>query len=264
LQIDSTPPRIVLPSSAAPVVAASPAPWRLILVTVVLALLGSTAAGIGVWWFVAARPPALAPASHEPTPVPPPPQVAVKPVVDPVLVGTFERDAVIDDYDWRFISTVAASGTYHTVTIEEEDGTYQGANGTYRTVGAKTGRVRTGTYRAVGDTAIETKSANGAVVFQPAQPIAPLDPAHPVMLGVWRATIVQGGLTWTLTIQNNPDGTYHYQGRTEDSGSCAFADQQWRTTSTVTGQTHTGTYRVVDSRDIEITSPSGAAVWRRQ
>jgi hypothetical protein len=73
-----------------------------------------------------------------------------------------------------------------------------------------------------------------------------------------------GGLTWTLTIQTNPDGTYHYQARTEDSGSYAFADQQWRMTSAVTGQTHTGTYRIVDPRNIETTSPNGSAVWQRQ
>ena len=46
------------------------------------------------------------------------------------------------------------------------------------------------------------------------------------MLGTWRATTVQGGVTWTLTIENNPDGTYHYQGRAEDAGSCAIANQQ--------------------------------------
>jgi hypothetical protein len=84
------------------------------------------------------------------------------------------------------------------------------------------------------------------------------------MLVTWRATVVQGGMTWTLTIQNNPDGTYHYQGRMEDNGSCVVADQHWRTTSAVTGQSNTGTYRVVDARNIEITGANGPAIWQRQ
>jgi len=84
------------------------------------------------------------------------------------------------------------------------------------------------------------------------------------MLVTWRATVVQGGMTWTLTIQNNPDGTYHYQGRMEDNGSCVVTDQHWRTTSAVTGQSNTGTYRVVDARNIEITGANGPAIWQRQ
>jgi hypothetical protein len=84
------------------------------------------------------------------------------------------------------------------------------------------------------------------------------------MLGIWRATVVQGGLPWTLTIQNNPDGTYHYSGQTEDNGSCVVAEQHWRTTSAVTGQSNAGTYRIVDARNVEITGPNGAALWQRQ
>jgi hypothetical protein len=265
LQIDPTPPRIVLPSSAAATYAAPPFPRRrLILVAAVLALLLSTSTGIGIWWLVAARQSAPAAAVYDPKPAQPPPPQPTKPDVDPTLVGTFEHDSVIDDYDWRITSSIAATGAYRTVTTQEEDGTYQAANGRYRTIAAKTGRVRTGTYRAVSDRAIETTSASGSAIFQPTQPTAPIDPAHPLMLGVWRASIVQGGLTWSLTIQNNPDGTYHYQARAEDSGSCAFADQQWRMTSAVTGQIHTGTYRIVDPRNIEIRGPNGSAVWRRQ
>jgi hypothetical protein len=263
LQIDPTPPRIVLPSSAPGASAASLIPpRRFIPVTVLLALLGSTAAGIGIWWLVAARQPAPAPVSPEAKPVPP--QAAAKPDVDPALIGTFQHDSVIDDYDWRFVSAIAATGAYRTIMTQEEDGTYQAANGKYRTIAAKTGRVRTGTYRAVSDTAIETTNASGSAIFQPAQPGTPINPANPVMLGVWRATVVQRGLTWTLTLQNNPDGTYHYQGLTEDSGSCAFADQQWRMTSAVTGQSLIGTYRVIDARNVEITSLNGSALWQRQ
>jgi hypothetical protein len=123
------------------------------------------------------------------------------------------RDLVNDDYDWHFVYSIAADGTYQLITTQEEYGRYQAANGRYRTVGGKTGRVRTGSYRAVGAAAIEVISATGAAIFRPAQPIAPLNQANPIMLGIWRATIVQGGVTWTLTIQNNPDGSYHYEGR---------------------------------------------------
>ena len=171
---------------------------------------------------------------------------------------------MIDGYDWRYVDSIAADGTYRLTTTQEEDGTYEGANGAYRTVGAKTGQVRTGTYHAVGSDAIAVTSASGTAIFRPVHPTAPLDPASPVMLGVWQAMIVQSGMTWTLTIQNNPNGTFHYEARTEDHGSCAFADQVWRATSAVTGQTTTGTYRVIDARNVELTSPAGSAVWQRE
>jgi hypothetical protein len=192
------------------------------------------------------------------------PQGAAKADVDPILIGTFSHQSVIDDYDWRFIYTIAPDGTYRLVTTQEENGTYQAANGKYRTIGAKTNRVRAGTYHAVSSTAIEVRSATGAVIFRPLQPSTPVDQAHPVMLGLWHATFVQGGMTWMLTIQNNPDGTYRYQARTEDRGVCAFAERQWRVTSEVTGQSKIGAYRVVDARNVEISSPDGSAIWQRQ
>jgi hypothetical protein len=265
LQIDPTPPRIVLSSSAAATsVASSKLPGRLVVVTITLAFFGSSAVGIGIWWLNAERQPLPAPVASGPTPAPPPAQAVAKADVEPPLVGTFEHHGVIDDYDSRIISSIAADGTCHSVTTQEENGIFQAANGKYRTVGAKTGRVRTGTYRAVGSTAIEVTSATGTAVFRPTQPTAPIDQAHPVMLGNWRATVAQGGLTWTVTVQNNLDGTYQNLARTDDSGSCAFAGQHWRTTSAVTGQSRMGTYRVVDARTVEITGPDGSTMWQRQ
>jgi hypothetical protein len=278
LQIDPTPPRIVSPSIAS----TSPVSWigsnRRIVAVTALTCLGLCAAVIGVWWSVAAMAPRPAAPLSVPTQAPTAPQLAnpqlanpqlanpqlAKASVDPVLTGTFEHDSVIDGYNSRFVYSIAADGTYRLVVIQEEDGTYQAANGAYRTVANITGRVRTGTYRAVGSTAIEVRSATGTAVFRPTQTIAPIDQARPVMLGIWRATVAQGGLPWTLTIQNNPDGTYHYSGQTEDNGSCVVAEQLWRTTSAVTGQSTAGTYRIVDARNVEITGPNGATLWQRQ
>jgi hypothetical protein len=264
LQIHPTPPRIVPPSIAS----TSPASaswiglkWRMVA-TAVLTCVGLTAALVGMWWFVVGKTPRPQAASSVPTLSQPPAQPA-KAIVDPVLVGTFEHDAVVDDYDWHFIYSIASDGTYRVVTIQEEAGTYHAANGVYHTTGAKTGRVRTGTYRAVGSAGIEVTSANGAATFRSTHPTT-IDQVHPVMLGTWSATVVQGGMTWTLEIQNNPDGTYHYQGRTEDHGSCVMANQRWRTTSAVTGQSNTGTYRAVDARSVEIAGPQGVIAWQRR
>ncbi len=193
-----------------------------------------------------------------------PPAQLSKAIADPVLIGTFEHDSVIDDYDWHFIYSIAPDGTYRLVTIVEEHGTYHGGDGKYRTVATKTGRVRTGTYRAAGSAAIELRSTTGAAIFRPVQANITINQAHPFMLGIWRANIMQGGLRWTVTIQNNPDGTYHYQGLTEDNGSCVVAEQQWQTTSAVTGKSNTGTYRVVDARNVEIGDAIGATLWRRR
>jgi TIR domain len=261
LQIDPTPPPIVS-SSIAP---GSPVAWtrsnRRRVFGAALTCLGLAA--IGVWWSVASMAPRAVSSLSVPTTIPTAPQVS-KASVDPVLTGTFERDSVIDGYNSRFIYSIAADGTYRLVIIQDEAGTYQAANGQYRTVANITGRVRTGTYRAIDSTAIEVRSATGTAIFRPTQPTAPIDQGRPVMLGVWRATAVQDGLLWTLTIQNNPDGTYHYSGRTEDSGTCVAAEQHWRTLSAVTGQSNSGTYRIVDARDVEIMGANGSTLWQRQ
>lgn len=189
LQIDPTPPRLASPGivsgATAPRIAAN---GRTVL-AVALAGLGLVAATAGIWWFVAAKTPqpqAAVPPPPQAALTPQPPAQAVKPSVDPVLVGTLAHDSVIDDYDWRFVYSIAAAGTYRLVTTVQEDGTYQSGNGRYRTIN-KRGRVRSGTYRAVGNGAIEVKGATGAAIFYPTQPTGPLDQANPVMLGTWRA-----------------------------------------------------------------------------
>jgi hypothetical protein len=184
--------------------------------------------------------------------------------VDPAVVGSFEHSAVIDGYDWRFDYTIAANGTYRLVTTQQEDGTFQGGNGTFRTVGANTGRVRTGRYWSAGGTAIAVQSAAGTATYRPLDPATRVDPAHPAMLGTWQATAVQGGLTWVMTIRNNPDGTYHYEARAQDHGSCTYANEQWRATSASTGQSDMGTYRVIDAKNVEFTGQAGSAVWQRR
>jgi uncharacterized caspase-like protein len=194
----------------------------------------------------------------------PPPEQLSKLRVDPGLIGTFTRDNVIDDYDWHYVYSIAPDGTCHLVMTQEENGTYRGGNGEYRTVGIKTGHVRTGTYRAAGRFAIEVTTATGVTAIYQPQRTAPVNQANPIMLGIWRATLVQSGMTWTLTIQNNRDGTYHYEGRTEDNGSCAFADRRWRSTSAVTGKSDMGTYRLLDQGKVEIAGANGPIIWQRQ
>jgi hypothetical protein len=267
LQISPTPPRIVTAPGAASITTTR-LPGRRTLAVMAGACLVSAVVAVGVWRF--ATTPAPQPASSLPLAQPqpasasPPAQPAAQAGIDPFMLGTFVRDRVIDDYDWHSVYSIAPDGTYRLLSTQEEHGTFQAARGQYRTVGAKTGRVRTGSYRAVGTSAIEITNVGGTFLFQPAQPIAPLDPTNPVMLGVWRASTVQAGVSWTLTIQNNFDGTYRYEARADDAGTCAIANQQWRTTSATTGQSNTGTYRVVDARSVEITGPDGPAVWRRQ
>jgi len=207
-------------------------------------------------------------AAVTPNAAPPPsassPAPRTQALVDPALIGTFEHDSVADDYDWRFVYSIAPDGTYHLVATQSEDGTFQAANGVYRTVGSKTGRARTGRYRAAGASAIEIVNAGGAAVFRPLDRIVSVNPARPVMLGVWRAIGVLNGVTYTLTIENNPDGTYHYEGRSEDTGAFVGTDQQWRATSALSSKTDKGTYRVVNPRVVEITGSNGPTLWQRQ
>lgn len=202
--------------------------------------------GLGIWWLLAARNAGflLAPAGS----------------VDPMLVGTFEHEAVIDDYDWRFLYSIAGNGTCRLAISQVDVGSFQLADGVYESTAARSGRVRKGSYRQVGDGGVEVTNASGTVVFHP----RPASAAPQPPTAAWDATVTQAGLAWTLSIQTNPDGTYRYEARTEDSGSCAFADQQWRLTSAVTGQSTKGTYRMVDARAVEISGADGAVIWRRQ
>jgi hypothetical protein len=202
--------------------------------------------GLGIWWLAARSTDfLLAPAGS----------------VDPMLVGTFEHDAVIDDYDWRFLYSIAGNGTCRLAISQVDVGTFQVADGLYESTAARSGRVRKGSYRQMGDGGVEVTNASGTVVFHP-QPASSATAQPPT--AVWAATVTQARLTWTLTIQTNPDSTYRYDARTEDNGSCAFADAQWRSTSAVTGQSTKGTYRMVDARAVEISGSDGAVVWRRQ
>ena len=164
---------------------------------------------------------------------------------------------MVDDYDQRYVYTITADGKFRLVMTQRENGLFQSANGVYRTIGAKTHRVRTGTYRAVGVDAIEVASPTGSAIFRPTQAAAPINPANPVMLGTWRATIVQGGLNWTLTLQNNANGSFEYTAQAEDTGSCGFANNQWHLASAVTGQSDMGTYRVVDAQQHRVRRRQG-------
>jgi hypothetical protein len=282
LQIDPVPPRIATPdaSRAAPVAAKllepkgfEPKPLepkhRMVAALVAVIVLVVGAASFGFWRFLSPAPvpgvfPSPSPSAPLPSPASPAAPVRQASAVESAMVGTFARDAVHDDYDWHYVYSVAADGTYRLTSTQDEYGTFQAGNGRYRTVAGKTGRARTGTYRAVGSDAIEIVNAGGTFVFHPMQPTAPLNPANPLMLGVWQENTIQGGVPWVLTIQNNPDGTYHYEARAEDSGSATIGNQQWRRTSSVTGEARAGTYRVVDANSVEITGPEGPAVWRRQ
>ena len=255
---------------------------RMLAAVGIVAVLGVAATGFGLWRMMTPAPQLIAVPSSPPAPVSvaiqpapsaaplpsatsvPAPVVRQASAIEPSMVGTFARDAVHDDYDFHYVYSVAADGTYRLTSTEQENGTFQAGNGRYRTVAAKTARARAGTYRAVGSAAIEIVNAGGTFVFYPAQPTAPLNPANPVMLGVWQANTIQAGVPWVLTIQNNPDGTYHYEARAEDSGIAAIGNQQWRRTSSVTGETRTGSYRMIDANSVEITGPEGPVVWRRQ
>lgn len=239
--------------------------WQRSPIPAAMAALAVVVLGGGIWWFThtKATPPPVAPIADRPE-VRMPAHPVVSAVVDPAVIGTFEHSTVIDGYDWHFMYTITAGGRYHLASTQEEQGTFQAGNGMYRTVAAKTGRVRTGTYWAAGGSAIDVKSDAGTATYRPTDPTTVVNPANPVMLGTWKATVVQAGLTWSLTLQNNPDGTYRYQARAEDSGTCTYANQQWRATSATTGQSDLGTYRVVDAKDIEFTGQTGSAVWRRQ
>ena len=161
----------------------------------------------------------------------------------------------------KFIIPSPRSGTYRLVTTQEEDGTDHAANGQYRTVGARTGRVRTGTYRVVGNAAIELEAPRKP-------PYSGRRTDHSDRSGRSCHARDLAGHDRTrrllaLTIQHNPDGTDHYQAQNEDTGSCAIADNQWRMTSAVTGKSNMGPIgRTRVQR--RITGSTVPTLWQRQ
>lgn len=258
LKIDPVPPRIVLPPSTAQPVA-PPNPSKRII-PIVAACLASAVAAIGIWWLLAGKsPPGLAVS----TPLSAPAQRVFTAHVDPGVVGTLEYDTVMNNLDTRFVSTISADGTFQMVISQDQSGTYQAGNGVYTSVDSRTSQVQTSTYRAVSNTSIAVTNAGGTAVFRRIQPATPFDPSDPPIPGTWQAVIPGGGYNWTLTVQDNPDGTFTAHSQTLDHGICTYAFGQWSSTSAVTGQTSAGTYTLVGRYDIAFTGPTGPSVWHR-
>jgi TIR domain len=262
LQIAPVPPTLPPPATQTPIAQqlTNRTPYFVLIAVVFVA-----AAAAWAWWLVGARaPPPHASSAAALATQPFSAHATATGASDGNLSGTLEHAAVVDDYNWRFVWEFTANGTYRLIITQEEEGTFQGHNGRYRTVASKTGRVREGTYRAVGNSAIEVRSASGAVIFRPVQHDASFNPTDPIMLGVWTANTIENGETWTMSISNHPDGTYHYQGRAEDDGTYTLVNQQLRTTSAVTGKTEVSTVRRIDARAVEITGRAGPTIWQRR
>lgn len=254
LQIDPTPPGILLQKADA--LPARPLVPRIVL-AVALSGIGFALLMAGVWWFDFRKTPTET-ASSNPVPVVKPAPVAKTPVVDPRVVGTFSWNGVTDGYSANYLYSIAADGTYRLTTTLEERGTFQGGNGSYRTI-STTGYIRTGTYRAAGTTGIEITGSQGqTALYQPAEPMPPLNPAQPIMLGRWQANVIKDGLPWTWIVQNHSDSTFFDKGQSVDHGTCTSGDSQWKCTSAITGRSASGTYRVLESGAIEVTNADGS------
>lgn len=157
----------------------------------------------------------------------------------------------------------APSGTFIAYAAAPGQSAQDGASGNTSTTGAKTRHSRNGTYRLVGTNSIAMTGEAGTFVYQPLQPGTTVNPRNPVMLGAWHATAVSNGVTWDVIIQNNANGTCEAQARSEDNANCSYSNNQWHTTSTVTGHSDGGSYRILNARDIEFTGSHGTADWRR-
>lgn len=266
-----------IPAAAAPRASAAPQrpsqgagipPWA-IMVAVAVVVVGGL-----LWWHSehaanssvadtsfnggAGAPP---PAADQPPPSSSPGQAAP---VDPGVVGTLEYSSVIDDYDWHFTNTIDADGTYRLVMLQQESGTYQASNGQFQTIGAKTQRVRQGTYVALSADTLQVTGANGTVVYRLQQPSAQGATAGHSVLGSWQSNVVVNGQPWVLTLQTHTDGTYDYTARADDHGTCRIANGTWQSTSAVTGQTNPGTYQVLNAHQVQLSSAAGTSVWQRK
>lgn len=259
LQIDPAPPKILpLKVDALPARALAPR----IAPALALSAVGFALLMAGVWWLDFSKAPVKT-ASSNPAPVAKPASLVKAPIIDPRLVGTFSRNGVVEGYSANFVNSIAADGTYRLTTTLEEQGTSQGADGHYRTVSA-TGYVRTGTYRAVGTDGIELTDSQGqSALFKPAEPMPPLNPLQPVMLGRWQTNVIKDGLSWTWIIQSNPDSSFFAKGQSVDHGLCHSTDGQWTCTSAITGRSGYGTYRVTDTGAVEITDANGAQYFKQ-
>lgn len=192
-----------------------------------------------------------------------PPAQSQAALVDPGVVGTLDYSTVIDDFDWHFTNTVSANGTYKMVAVQQESGSFEAANGTYRTTGAKTNRVRVGSYIALGSDALQVTNSGGTTVFRLLHPSSQAAHNGPFAAGVWQATAVVNGQPWVMTLQTNSDGTYSYTSRGDDHGSCRIANGVMQFNSAVSGQSNAGTYQVLSEHQVRLTSAAGTSVWQR-
>ena len=265
LQIETEPPRLAAAPPPAP--AARRRPVALLAGGACVVLL---AAGLGTWWFTRPSSPSVAnvvPAVAPPeatTPTAAAPPAAAASALDPALAGTFAYDAMVAEIPMRFVNIISADGTFQFTMTQNEVGHWQAGGGYYRSVADGTGRSVTSSYTVIGVSEVEVTNQGGTADYTRLTPGPALNANNPDLTGTWTAKIANGGLVWALTLQNNPDGTYKYQAVARDHGSCVYANQVWSSTSAVTGRTISGTYHVLDARDIEFTGPTGQSVWQRQ
>jgi hypothetical protein len=184
LQIDPTPPRLMPSATKAPAAAL----WKRPAVIVAALLVAVCATGFVSWLVFTPKPqpvassavaqPAESPAIAAPAAtVVTPPAAAAAPAsrIDPALVGTFERDAVINNNDWRFVSTVTVDGTYHLVITVSSSGSFKGqtedrghcvfADNQWQLISSITGQTTEGTYQVIDADDINLTGPNGSAVW---------------------------------------------------------------------------------------------------
>lgn len=265
LQIEAEPPRLAPapPPTPAPVPAARRLPMALLAGACCLAL---AILGLGVWWLTHIPPSPAIPENNSAAQAgaTTQPATATQPALDSDLTGTFAYNTLIDDLHTGFVNTISAAGTFQMTITQSETGHYQVVNGIDTTLADGTGRSVVGSLTVLGATELQVTNRYGTANFTRLTPGLPLNASNLDITGTWQAKVVNNGLVWTLTLQDNPDGTYKYQAVAQDHGSCTYAHQLWSATSAVTGLTTSGTYQLLDAGDVEFSGPAGQSVWQRQ
>jgi len=181
------------------------------------------------------------------------------PALDPPLVGTWGLTTTDQRGTTTGRLTIARSGAFDLVMRLEDQGRIEASNGRYRMVSQGGTRV-SGSYTPKGPAVMAITGAAGTADWTRAQGSA----TGSDLTGEWTTGGVVDGIPVSSALSVRPNGTYTFVVETPDRGTMTARNGVWEWTSSLSGKTTAGTYRLPDSRALSLTGPLGTGLWTRR
>jgi hypothetical protein len=204
----------------------------------------------------------------QPSPVSPSPAVRTPANIpasgDQSILGTWTLNTQLYGYPAVMTATYDSGGNYQIETVMTDSGTFQSANGQWTTT-SSAGTVRQGTYQYAGPHTVKITGPLGMAFYSPVLPQSNLDPTNPVILGTWQATThPSNGPPWTMTLTNNPDGSYTFKMEAMDRGTFTAGNGSLMLRSHVSGEITQCSFESLGDAQVSVTGPLGTATWTKR